>query len=96
MPKILLPLLLICCGILSAQPWVQDGSVFNTSGVPSVSFSQPRFCDLDNDGDWDFWLVPHPAFTSKTAALLIPPISPDLIWRRESAIWVPNWPSASI
>ena len=56
MPKILLPLLLICCGILSAQPWVQDGSVFNTSGVPSVSFSQPRFCDLDNDGDWDFWL----------------------------------------
>ena len=41
---------------LNAQPWEMDNSVFNPSGVPSFSFSQPRFMDLDSDGDFDFWL----------------------------------------
>lgn len=41
---------------LAAQPWTADNSVFNPSGVPSLSFSQPRFADLDADGDQDFLL----------------------------------------
>ena len=41
---------------LSAQPWEADNSVFNPSGIPSLTFSQPRFADLDSDGDFDFFL----------------------------------------
>ena len=41
---------------LNAQPWEMDNSVFNPSGVPSLTFSQPRFINLDNDSDYDFWL----------------------------------------
>ena len=41
---------------LSALPWMQNDAVFNTSGVPSLSFSQPRFADLDGDGDHDMIL----------------------------------------
>lgn len=41
---------------LNAQPWEMDNSVFNPSGVPSLTFSQPRFINLDGDGDFDFWL----------------------------------------
>jgi len=37
----------------SAQPWQQNDAIFNPSGVPSVSFSQTRFADLDADGDLD-------------------------------------------
>ena len=40
----------------SAQPWQQNDLIFNPSGVPSVSFSQPRFGDLDADGDHDLIL----------------------------------------
>lgn len=36
-----------------AQPWIQNNSIFNPSGVPSLPFSQPRFADLDGDGDLD-------------------------------------------
>jgi len=39
-----------------AQDWEQDDQVFNPSGVPSLFFSQPRFADLDNDGDLDLIL----------------------------------------
>ncbi len=39
-----------------AQPWEQDDAVFNPSGVPSFTFSQPRFADLDADGDMDMLL----------------------------------------
>lgn len=39
-----------------AQPWEQDDLVFNPSGIPSLSFSQPRFADLDADGDFDLIL----------------------------------------
>jgi len=42
--------------LLFAQPWQADNSVFNPSGIPSLSFSQPRFADLDGDGDKDFLL----------------------------------------
>ena len=38
---------------LNGQPWVQNDAVFNPSGVPSLSFSQPRFADLDGDSDFD-------------------------------------------
>ena len=41
---------------LSAQPWQQNDTIFNTSGVPSLAFSQPRFADLDGDGDPDMIL----------------------------------------
>lgn len=39
-----------------AQPWQQDNTMFNPSGIPSLPFSQPRFVDLDADGDMDFFL----------------------------------------
>lgn len=49
-------LLAFSCCLLSAslaQPWVQNNAIFNPSGVPSLPFSQPRFADLDADGDQD-------------------------------------------
>jgi len=39
-----------------AQTWQQNDLIFNPSGIPSVSFSQPRFADLDSDGDLDLIL----------------------------------------
>ncbi|HEX38263.1 MAG TPA: T9SS type A sorting domain-containing protein [Candidatus Cloacimonetes bacterium] len=48
--------LIVCVGIpaiLIAQPWIQNNDMFNPSGVPSLPFSQPRFGDLDGDGDQD-------------------------------------------
>ncbi|MDM7916003.1 MAG: VCBS repeat-containing protein, partial [Candidatus Eisenbacteria bacterium] len=39
-----------------AQNWRQDDSIFNPSGIPSLTFSQPRFADLDADGDMDLML----------------------------------------
>ncbi|MDD4374899.1 MAG: FG-GAP-like repeat-containing protein [Bacteroidales bacterium] len=39
--------------LLPAQPWVQNDAIFNPNGIPSLSFSQPRFADLDGDGDPD-------------------------------------------
>jgi len=39
-----------------AQDWQQNDLIFNPSGIPSLSFSQPRFADLDNDGDSDLIL----------------------------------------
>ncbi|MDO9578355.1 MAG: FG-GAP-like repeat-containing protein [Candidatus Cloacimonadales bacterium] len=44
---------IILVSTLSAQPWQQNDTIFNTSGVPSLTFSQPRFADLDGDGDQD-------------------------------------------
>ena len=41
---------------LNAQPWQQNDEMFNSSGVPSLPFSQPRFADLDGDGDQDMIL----------------------------------------
>jgi hypothetical protein len=39
-----------------AQNWRQNDQVFNPSGIPSLLFSQPRFADLDGDGDLDMML----------------------------------------
>ena len=36
--------------------WVMKSEIFNPSGIPSAAFSQPRFADLDNDGDQDLLL----------------------------------------
>ena len=49
-------LLLLPMSTFIAQPWVEDNSIFNPSGVPSLSFSQPRFYDLDSDGDFEMIL----------------------------------------
>ncbi|MBU1700582.1 MAG: VCBS repeat-containing protein [Candidatus Eisenbacteria bacterium] len=38
------------------QNWVQNDQIFNPSGVASLFFSQPRFADLDADGDVDLML----------------------------------------
>ena len=40
----------------AAQEWQQNDLIFNPSGIPSLPFSQPRFADLDNDGDHDLIL----------------------------------------
>jgi hypothetical protein len=39
-----------------AQDWRQNDQIFNPSGIPSLFFSQPRFADLDADGDLDMIL----------------------------------------
>ncbi len=39
-----------------AQDWQQNDQIFNPSGIPSLFFSQPRFADLDADGDSDMIL----------------------------------------
>ncbi len=49
-------LLLGICMPLWSQPWQQNDAVFNPSGIPSLPFSQPRFADLDADGDFDMLL----------------------------------------
>ena len=41
---------------LDAQNWQQNNALYNTSGVPSLTFSAPRFGDLDADGDMDMIL----------------------------------------
>ena len=66
MSKMALTLGLFFVGILSAflllasgshaQPWQQNDLIFNPSGIPSLPFSQPRFADLDGDGDFDLIL----------------------------------------
>lgn len=60
---------------LNAQPWAQDNSIFNPSGIPSLSFSQPRFADVDGDGKMDFWLgntLRSPLFIHNTGSLTVP------------------------
>jgi len=46
----------LLCVSLFAQPWQMDNAIFNPSGIPSFTFSQPRFNDVDGDGDADIWL----------------------------------------
>ncbi len=69
---------------LEAQPWEQDNSIFNPSGIPSLSFSQPRFADVDGDGDTDFWLgntQRTPLFIRNTGSLTAPDfeVGPDFL-----------------
>ncbi|MDY0084893.1 MAG: FG-GAP-like repeat-containing protein [Bacteroidales bacterium] len=49
-------LFILVPALLTAQPWVQNDAIFNPGGIPSLSFSQPRFADLDGDGDLDMIL----------------------------------------
>ncbi len=49
-------ILLLVSASLFCQPWERDDAVFNPSGIPSLTFSQPRFADLDDDGDFDMIL----------------------------------------
>jgi hypothetical protein len=67
---------MIACGkILLAQPWEADNTVFNPSGIPSLTFSQPRFADLDGDGDQDFLLGntnTAPLFVKNTGSINAP------------------------
>ena len=39
-----------------ASDWKHNPGMFNPSGVPSLTFSQPRFADMDADGDMDLIL----------------------------------------
>ncbi len=50
---LILALSVVLC---QAQMWRQNDLIFNSSGVPSLPFSQPRFADLDNDQDMDMIL----------------------------------------
>jgi len=40
----------------NAQMWRQNDNIFNPSGIPSVTFSAPRFADLDNNSTKDMIL----------------------------------------
>ncbi len=65
---------------LSAQPFTPDNSVFNPSGIPSLTFSQPRFADLDADGDRDFILGSSnyaPLYIENTGSISAPAFAPD-------------------
>ncbi|MDD4961080.1 MAG: hypothetical protein PHX07_02470, partial [Candidatus Marinimicrobia bacterium] len=48
--------LLTMIAVLAAGDWKENPLIFNPSGVPSLTFSQPRFADLDGDGDLDLIL----------------------------------------
>ena len=54
--SILILMILVIIQFLCAQPWQTDNSLFNPSGIPSLTFSQPRCADFDGDGDMDFML----------------------------------------
>ena len=51
--NLLLGLIISCFAIANGQPWQQNDAIFNPSGIPGPPFSQPRFGDLDADGDFD-------------------------------------------
>ncbi len=75
--KRMLLLLVGCFAAFSlfSQPWEQDNSLFNPSGIPSLSFSQPRFADVDGDGKTDFWLgntLRSPVFIRNTGSSTVP------------------------
>lgn len=48
--------IILSSSMLHAQMWERKSERFNSSGIPSLSFSQPRFADLDADGDQDLIL----------------------------------------
>ncbi len=49
-------ILIASFAFLTAQDWKLNSGIFNPSGVPSLSFSQPKFADMDGDGDFDLIL----------------------------------------
>lgn len=76
MKAIIITLLaLLSIQLLFSQPWQMDNTVFNPSGIPSLTFSQPRFADLDGDGDKDFMLGSSnyaPMFVQNTGSSATP------------------------
>ncbi|MCK9557791.1 MAG: FG-GAP-like repeat-containing protein [Candidatus Cloacimonetes bacterium] len=67
--------LLMFLSTISAQPWTMDNSIFNPSGIPSLTFSQVRFNDIDEDGDCDIWLgntSRPPVFLENTGSISEP------------------------
>ncbi|HPT71880.1 MAG TPA: FG-GAP-like repeat-containing protein [Candidatus Cloacimonadota bacterium] len=61
--------------VMYAQMWEQDNSIFNPSGIPSLTFSQPRFADLDGNGAKDILLGNtnrSPIFIQNTGTASIP------------------------
>ena len=79
MRTFMLSILLVISFSLQAQPWVQQNSVFNPSGVPSLPFSQPRFADVDADGDMDMLIgstASKPFFVENTGTPTVPNFSP--------------------
>ena len=49
-------LITLLSATMFASDWKLHPGMFNPSGVPSLTFSQPRFADLDADGDMDLIL----------------------------------------
>jgi len=54
--KLFIFISILVFSIANAQPWEQNDLIFNPSGIPSLAFSQPRFADVDADGDYDLIL----------------------------------------
>ncbi|MEA2077381.1 MAG: T9SS type A sorting domain-containing protein [Candidatus Marinimicrobia bacterium] len=66
---------LIISSLLSASDWKLNPGMFNPSGVPSLTFSQPRFADMDADGDLDMILgstADKPLFLTNTGTSTSP------------------------
>ena len=64
--------------LLVASDWKLNPGMFNPSGVPSLTFSQPRFADLDADGDQDMILGSisgKPVFLTNTGTSTSPQFS---------------------
>jgi len=70
---------LFTTSFLQSQPWQQNDLIFNPSGIPSLSFSQPRFADLNADGDYDMILGnidDHPLYFENTGTASNPAFRP--------------------
>ena len=68
-------IILLFTSLLTASDWKLNPGMFNPSGVPSLSFSQPRFADMDADGDLDMILgstADKPMFLTNTGTSTSP------------------------
>ena len=78
-PYMLASLLLTVITNVTAQPWDQNNAIFNPSGIPSLPFSQPRFADLDGDGDMDMIIGStdaSPFYMENTGTAISPAFTP--------------------
>ncbi|MCD6337035.1 MAG: T9SS type A sorting domain-containing protein [Candidatus Marinimicrobia bacterium] len=68
-------IILLFTSLLTASDWKLNPGTFNPSGVPSMTFSQPRFADMDADGDMDMILgstTDKPLFLTNTGTSTSP------------------------